>query len=188
VTARLPRQALGSADEAAVVALAMGSDDDAYGELVRRRQEQIRQLLRRLCHDAALADDLAQQTFVQGWRTMRTLKAPGAFGAWLRKLAVNVWLQHVRAAGSRLEGAHADPLPEELWEVPVAEQLDLDAALAQLPAPVRMCIVLAYAEHMSHREISEVTALPLGTVKSHIARGAARLRELLRAYGEQHVG
>jgi RNA polymerase sigma-70 factor (ECF subfamily) len=51
-----------------------------------------------------------------------------------------------------------------------------------------MCIVLAYAEHMSHREISELTALPLGTVKSHILRGAARLRELLRAYGERHVG
>jgi RNA polymerase sigma-70 factor (ECF subfamily) len=188
VTPRLPRQALGSAEEAAVVALAMGSDDDAYGELVRRRHEQIRQLLRRLCRDPALADDLAQQTFVQGWRTIRTLKAPPAFGAWLRKLAVNIFLQHARTPGSRLERSVEDPPPEEAGEPAVAEQLDLDGALAQLPGPVRMCIVLAYAEHMSHREISELTALPLGTVKSHIARGAARLRELLRAYGEQHVG
>jgi RNA polymerase sigma-70 factor (ECF subfamily) len=188
VTGRLPRQALGSAEEAAVVALAMGGDDDAYGELVRRRQEQIRQLLRRLCRDAALADDLAQQTFVQGWRTIRTLKAPGAFGAWLRRLAVNIWLQHARAPGSRLERSLEGPPPEDTAEPSVAERLDLDGALAQLPAPVRVCIVLAYAEHMSHREISEVTALPLGTVKSHIARGAARLRELLHSYGEQHVG
>jgi RNA polymerase sigma-70 factor (ECF subfamily) len=188
VTVLLPRQALGAAEEAVVVALAMGGDDDAYGELVRRRQEQIRHLLRRLCRDPALADDLAQQTFMQAWRTIRTLKAPGAFGAWLRKLAVNTWLQHARAPGSRLETSQADPLPEEPCVASVAEQLDLDGALAQLPAQVRMCIVLAYAEHMSHREISELTTLPLGTVKSHIARGAARLRELLRAYGEQHVG
>jgi RNA polymerase sigma-70 factor (ECF subfamily) len=184
----LPRPALGAAEETAVAALAMGGDDDAYGELVRRRQEQIRHLLRRLCRDPALADDLAQQTFMQAWRTIRTLKAPGAFGAWLRKLAVNTWLQHARAPGNRLEAPHADPLPEEPYVASSAEQLDLDGALAQLPAPVRMCIVLAYAEHMSHREISELTALPLGTVKSHIARGAARLRELLRSYGEQHVG
>ena len=188
MTARLPRQALGSAEEAAVVALAMGGDDDAYGGLVRRRQEQIRQLLRRLCRDAALADDLAQQTFVQGWRRIHTLKTPGAFGAWLRQLAVNTWLQHARAPGRRLERSLENPPPDETREPTVAEQLDLDGALAQLPAPVRMCVVLAYAEHMSHREISAVTALPLGTVKSHIARGAARLRELLRAYGEQHVG
>jgi RNA polymerase sigma-70 factor, ECF subfamily len=47
-------------------------------------------------------------------------------------------------------------------------------------------VVLAYSEGMSHAEISENTALPLGTVKSHIARGTARLRELLQAYGGRH--
>jgi len=47
---------------------------------------------------------------------------------------------------------------------------------------VRLCIVLAYAERMSHREIAAATDIPLGTVKSHISRGSARLRELLGAY------
>jgi RNA polymerase sigma-70 factor (ECF subfamily) len=69
----------------------------------------------------------------------------------------------------------------------VADQLDLDGALARLPPDARLCVVLAYSEGMSHAEISETTAMPLGTVKSHIARGAARLRELLQAYGDRNV-
>jgi RNA polymerase sigma-70 factor (ECF subfamily) len=68
----------------------------------------------------------------------------------------------------------------------VAERLDLDAALATLPPHARLCIVLAYNEGMSHAEISESTAIPLGTVKSHIARGAAHLREILHDYGGRH--
>jgi DNA-directed RNA polymerase specialized sigma24 family protein len=51
-----------------------------------------------------------------------------------------------------------------------------------LSPSVRLCVVLAYHEGMSHGEIASLTQIPLGTVKSHIARGAARLRELLAAY------
>jgi RNA polymerase sigma factor (sigma-70 family) len=204
VTRELSRAALGAAAEAILVALAIGGDDSAYGELVRRRQAQIRDLLRRLCRNTALADDLAQQAFLQAWRRIRTLQAPGAFSAWLRKIAVSVWLQHLRAQGSRPEGhatseranspsagdscgaavhgpAH-EPVHEPAHEPTVAERLDLDRALAQLAPDVRLCIVLAYGERMSHREISEATDLPLGTVKSHITRGAARMRELLHGY------
>jgi RNA polymerase sigma-70 factor, ECF subfamily len=183
VTGGLPRDRLSAAAEALVVALAIAGDDEAYGELVRRRQSQVRQLLRRLSRDPALADDLAQQAFVQAWRTIRTLKAPGAFGAWLRKLAVNVWLQHVRARGVRERSAADSSLPAATDEPATAEQVDLDRALALLAPDVRLCIVLAYGERMSHREVSAATGLPLGTVKSHITRGAARLREILRAYG-----
>jgi RNA polymerase sigma-70 factor (ECF subfamily) len=65
-----------------------------------------------------------------------------------------------------------------------AERIDLDAALALLPEHVRLCVVLAYNEGLSHPEIAALTDMPLGTVKSHIARGAARLREILADYDE----
>ena len=181
---------LGTAAEAVVVAAAMRGDDAAFSELMRRRQSQIRNLLRRLCRNSALADDLAQTAFLQAWRTLRSLRAPGAFGGWLRKLAVNVWLQHLRGPG-----AHREVELEEAQvgvQQPAAgviepstaagEQVDLDRALSLLAPDVRLCIVLSYAERMSHREICETTGFPLGTVKSHIARGAARLRESLSAY------
>jgi RNA polymerase sigma-70 factor (ECF subfamily) len=73
-------------------------------------------------------------------------------------------------------------LPDAAAEPTLTEQLDLDSVLATLPPDVRLCITLAYAERMSHREICEATGLPLGTVKSHITRGATRLRKLLGAY------
>ena len=181
-----PGPALGETSEVAVVALAMSGDDAAYGELVRRRQGGVRNLFRRLTRDPALADDLAQQAFLRAWTSLRTLKSPSAFGPWLRKLAVNCWLQHARrrpqevALGEEMLLAHGASST-------AAERLDLDTALAALPPDVRLCVVLAYSEGMSHAEISDSTALPLGTVKSHIARGAARLRERLQAYGERHV-
>jgi RNA polymerase sigma-70 factor, ECF subfamily len=184
VTRNLPRSALGVAEEAAVVALAMTGDDTAFGELVRRRQSPLRNLLRRLCRDPALADDLSQAAFLQAWRSLSSLKAPGAFGGWLRKLAINLWLQHLRRHSREAQPVSAGQAAETFgYEATVGEKLDLDRALELLPGDVRLCIVLAYAERMSHSEINDVTGIPLGTVKSHIARGSARLREILNAYG-----
>jgi len=183
VTRELPRNSLSVADEVAVVALAITGDDSAFSELVRRRQSSIRNLLRRLCRDPALADDLSQAAFLQAWRSLASLKAPAAFGGWLRRICVNVWLQQARRHGGKQAQLDAGVEAPLKYEVPVAEKLDLDRALGLLPEDVRLCIVLAYSERMSHREISEAIGFPLGTVKSHIARGSARLREILNAYG-----
>ena len=182
MTRTLSQNALLGADEVSVVICAIAGDDDAFGELVRRRQSSIRQLFRRLCRNPALADDLAQQTFLQAWRSVDTLKSPAAFGGWLRRLAINTWLQKVRTARPLSSTTDLDELPDEAAQPTLTEQLDLDSALATLPPDARLCIALAYAERMSHREICEATGLPLGTVKSHITRGATRLRRLLGAY------
>jgi RNA polymerase sigma factor (sigma-70 family) len=185
VTAASPSGALASASEVSIVFLAMNGDDAAYGELVRRRQGAIRNLLRRLTRDADLADDIAQQTFVQGWQSIRGLKSPAAFAGWLRQIAVNFWLQAARSR--KLEALLDQDLGGASPIAAAAQQLDLDAALAQLPADVRLCIVLAYSEGLSHGEISQTTSIALGTVKSHINRGCARLRELLHGYGDVHA-
>ena len=182
MTGAAPGEAFGRAAEAAVVALAMGGDRDAFSELVRRRQSWLRNLLRRLCRDPSLADDLAQQVFLRAWRSLPTLKSVAAFGAWLRRLAINTWLAHVRSAPPPMASLDSAELPVPVAAAATAEQLDLDRALAQLSREERMCVVLAYHEGMSHGEISLVTGLPLGTVKSHIRRGAQRLRSLLGAY------
>ena len=153
----------------------MSGDAAAFSELVRRRQSALRNLLRRLSRDPALADDLAQQAFVKAWRSLPKLRSVGAFGAWLRRLAVNTWLEHVRAAPALPMASGAEELAAAPGRAPATdEQLDLDRALAQLAPDERLCIVLAYSEGMSHGEISALTALPLGTVKSHIRRGGVR--------------
>jgi RNA polymerase sigma factor (sigma-70 family) len=170
-----------------VVALAKSGDVPAFEELVKRRQSSLRNFLRRLCGDAVLADDLAQQAFLRAWRGMGSLKTNLAFGAWLRRLAVNAWLDHGRRhdpldmidAGSEQAIEEPDPVGAQA----LGESVDLQRALSTLAAPVRLCIVLFYSEGMSHSEISEATELPLGTVKSHINRGLERLQKLLRTEG-----
>jgi len=173
---------LASAAEISLVALAMSGDDSAFGELVRRRQGAIRRLMGQLSGDWALADDLAQEAFLQAWRKLRTLRSPGAFGGWLRRIAVNVFLPHIRRADAAIQDS------ERVASYPAVDngdssiKMDLEKALAQLRPDERLCVVLAYGERMSHSEIRAATGLPLGTVKSHITRGSARLRQYLRAY------
>jgi RNA polymerase sigma factor (sigma-70 family) len=167
--------------EPMMVSLARAGDRRAFAELVHRRQSSIRNLMRRCCGDLTLADDLAQQVFLQVWLKIRTLKQSKAFGGWLRRLAISVWLQHLRKHDV-LQGA------EEPTEFDLAQNgstsvgLDLDGALALLPNTVRLCVVLSYHEGLSHPEIAELMTLPLGTVKSHINRGTQRLRQILAAY------
>jgi RNA polymerase sigma-70 factor (ECF subfamily) len=171
-----------SASEPALLVLAQSGDDEAFGELVRRRQSGVRGLLRRLSGDAALGDDLAQDTFVRAWLTLGQLRDRSAFGGWLRQIAVNVWLQHARRASVPLDFVSGDELEQAApvdRPVRLADRIDLDAALTRLRAPERLCVVLAYSEGMSHGEIAAATGLPLGTVKSHLSRGAARLRRWL---------
>ena len=178
---RDPRGRLEDAPEEYVVALAMSGDDSAYGELVRRRQKRVRDMLRRLCGNHALADDLAQTTFVQAWRGIRALRDPGAFGGWLKRVAVNAWLAEARRVPAPIDDdedaflAAADPAPSPERS---AGGIDLERALARLGPAERLCVVLAHGEGMTHAEIAEATGLPVGTVKSHVLRGRDRLRRI----------
>jgi len=167
--------------EAFLVIMARTGDSKAFEELVQRRQSSIRNLMRRFCGDHALADDLAQQVFLKLWLNIRRLKKPSAFGAWLRRIAVSVWLQHVRKRDA-LRGARELSGTETAQPAPASVGLDLDRALATLPDAERLCLVLSYHEGLTHTEIADLTHLPLGTVKSHIRIAADRLRNALSAY------
>ena len=137
--------------------------------------------MRRNCREPALADDLSQQVFLQAWRTLPQLHDPARFGPWLKRLAVNVWLQHARRNDPIRD---ADELRDEAARTDDSARIamDLDTALADLAPDARLCVVLAYHEGMTHDEIAALTAMPVGTVKSHIRRGTLRLREQLAAY------
>lgn len=178
-----PRTTYADNLEPLVVRLASRGDRGAFEELVRRRQSWVRNLMRRLSRDPALADDLAQHVFIQVWRKIPQLQHPERFPGWLKRLAVNVWLQHHRKsdvlASSETIDDHEQPVDHT-----TGVALDVDHALALLPNAVRLCVVLAYHAEMSHSEIAEATSLPLGTVKSHIRRGTEKLESLLSAYSE----
>ena len=167
--------------EVVLVGMARKGDREAFAELVNRRQLWIRNLMRRCCGDHALADDLAQQAFLQAWRSVDHLQRPGRFGPWLKRLAINMWLQHLRKKDPLRNTEEHDNTRQPHRDV-TSVAIDLDRALAELPDHVRLCIVLSYHEGMTHEEVSEMTSIPLGTVKSHIRRGTQRLQQMLSAY------
>ena len=180
---RLAAADLQKAADTLVIALACAGDDSAFGELMRRRQSRVRKFMYHMCRQPALGDDLAQQVFLKAWRSLGSLRSAVAFDGWLKKIMVNVWLEEVRrgklvtVADVELEDLAVEPES-------TAARMDLDAALSTLSPDMRVCVVLAYNEGHSHPEIAELTGLPMGTVKSNISRGAARLREILAGYGE----
>ncbi len=162
-----------------IVGLARTHDRLAFEELLRRYQSWIRHLLYQFCGHAELADDLAQDVFLMAWRKIVVLRDPNLFRAWLKRIAVTTWLEHLR----RRDPLRLSETMEETGhnETP-GTRMDLDRALACLPITVRLCIVLAYQENMTHQEIAELTGQPLGTVKSHIRRGTQRLQQTLADY------
>ena len=179
----LTREQYSASPESLLVGLARNGDREAFAELVQRRQAWVRSLMRRCSGKITLADDLAQQVFLQGWQSIRHLQQASRFGAWLKRIAINVWLQYVRRNDPLRDANEHDDNDSALGDK-ADMNMDLDRALAMLPGTVRLCVVLSYHEGMKHREISQHTGLPLGTVKSHIRRGVKRLRASLSAYDD----
>lgn len=163
-----------------LVLLAMAGDELAFATIASRYQAHIRTLLFRMCGDRTLADDIAQETFVKAWRNLHRLRDAEAFSAWLRRTAVRTALDVLRKAKGEtpLDEENEPGAPLSHAEAANAK-LDVEAALLTLSPPARTCILLFYGEGMSHQEVSEETGVPVGTVKSHIARGTVRLRAFL---------
>jgi len=178
---RLSAAELATAADPLVIALACAGDDGAFAEIVRRRQGRVRKFMVHLCRQSSLSDDLAQQAFLTAWRSLAQLREVAAFDAWLKRIMISTWIGELRRRKLKYAG---EPAPEDFGSAQdgTAERMDLDAALATLPDEMRLCVVLAYNDGMSHSEIARATRLPLGTVKSNIARGAARLRDQLAGY------
>jgi RNA polymerase sigma factor (sigma-70 family) len=155
-----------------------------FEALVREHQSRVRSQLRRLTRgDAALADDLAQDTFVLAWRHVGSFRGDARVSTWLYRIAYNTFLAHVRSAREHepLDEERADaPLPDASHEV--VQRIDIERALAALPEPERVALIHCFQLDLSHAEAAEVLGWPLGTLKSHVARGKARLRERLVAW------
>lgn len=164
------------AADVTTVLLAIAGSEAAFDALMRRYQGRIRILLRRACGNATLADDLTQVAFAKAWLQLGTLRDATRFFPWLRRIALNAAIDHARA-----HNLHADILSEGDAAVDSGAdlRLDLDAALQQLTFAQRACVLLAYGEGMSHQEIGTALRMPVGTVKSHIARAIPYLRRTL---------
>jgi RNA polymerase sigma-70 factor (ECF subfamily) len=179
-----------SADNELVARAVSGQDTAAFGELVRRHQSHVRNFLRKLAGDYALADDLAQDCFMHAWDKLQTYTGRGSFIGWLLKVAYTTFLQSKRKSkryAEILESAGRVADQEERSTVqPVDEVMDLDKYLAVLTIEERAIMVMSYACGLSHREIGDATDMPVGTVKSVIFRGKEKIRNSFEIKDHQH--
>ena len=162
-------------------------DDDqhAFGELVRRHQSSVRGLLRQLTRtDVALADDLAQDTFLRAYKNIRSFRGEARFSTWLYRIAYNCFREDARRR-KELVGIDEAQLETE-QDTQVADpglRHDLMHALNLLPLNERSAVLLCCQNGLSHDEAARVLDIPLGTVKTNVLRGREKLKRSLAAWG-----
>jgi RNA polymerase sigma factor (sigma-70 family) len=163
-----------------LVAAAQGGSAEAFSRLVERHQQALRAFLRRACGDWAMADDLAQETLMAAWSRIGRLKAGASVRAWLCGIGYNKHLTAVRSAGrERVRGAAYEADRQAALDAAPEDKIALDKAMSGLPSEQRACVALCLAADFSHAEAAEALDMPLGTVKSHVSRGRARLLQAL---------
>jgi RNA polymerase sigma-70 factor, ECF subfamily len=188
--------------DAQLIARCVVADDrHAFAELVRRHQSAVRACLRKLTGgNHALADDLAQETFVLAWRNLKAFRQEARFSTWLYRIATNCWLAQARKRREELLGdrdgqvADDDPDTDDPAEA-VADhtrsaslKLDLERAMRVLSEPERAAIVQCYDNDLSHEEAAYVLGMPVGTVKTHIYRAKQKLRAAMAAWAPEERG
>lgn len=164
----------------AAAALAIRGDAAAFGVLVRTHQSHLRGFLLRLTKgNSALADDLAQETFLEAFKKIAQFSGGNFFG-WLCAIAWSRYLMEARKR--KLE--NLDDQPEIADDVPEAENAslirhDLESAMAELHPMQRAALTLCFALGQSNEEAAQTLNIPLGTLKSHVNRGRAKLAQML---------
>lgn len=168
-----------AASDAELTALVVATRNTAaFGELVRRHQGLVRSMLQRMCRNHALADDLAQDAFIRAFEKIGSFKGTGTFKSWLCSIAYTEFLKSARKRKSTERAMEKFKSGQEDSEAPrdMGNVVDLDRALATLKEDERAAVVLCYSCGMSHSEAADATGMPLGTVKSHVNRGRAKLQ------------
>ena len=171
--------------DAELVARVLVDDDHhAFAELVRNHQSTVRGLLRQLTgSDVALADDLAQETFLRAYKNLRSFRGEARFSTWLYRIAYNCFREYARKR-RELVGIDEEQLEREQdpQTVDPALRQDLMHAMSLLPIHERTAIVLCCQNGLSHEEASRVLDIPLGTVKTNVLRGREKLKRTLAAW------
>ena len=159
-------------------------DPLSFSLLVKMHQSAIRNFIRRLtAGDLELADDLSQNTFMKAYRNIGSYSGKGKFVSWLLQIAYREFVDEVRR---NTKHQNQVTLNEELlneqsnydWDRQ-ANAISLNRAMLNL-SPIEQAILsLNYAEGLTHEEISQLMELPVGTVKTKIARAKLKLKSML---------
>ena len=178
-------------------------DERAFRELLEAHRDRVYNITFRMLGNRAEAEDVAQEVFIQVFKTIETFRGDSKFSTWLYRIAVNTCKNRIKYLARRHDrdrdeldessngqhgavGAIGAPQPKSPDRALEAVQMEkvLQDAIAELDEDQRIVVVLRDVEDLSIEEICEITKLPDGTVKSRLHRARAVLRKRL----QRHVG
>jgi RNA polymerase sigma-70 factor, ECF subfamily len=174
-----------SGDEAcasgAQLARAIAGDGAAFAALVRRHQRAVYSLGLRMLSDRFQAEDLAQEVFLQLYRSLSSLESEAHLAFWLRRVTINRAIDRLRREPLGISATleEADGLASESAEVDPILERRLRSLLRELPPAARAVVLLRYQEDLDPTEIARTLKMSVNTVKSHLRRSLALLRERL---------
>jgi RNA polymerase sigma-70 factor, ECF subfamily len=183
--------------ERKLVERAKSGERAAVRELIDLHKDRLFGFIWRMVRDHHEAEDVCQDAFLKAFASLNTFSTDYRFSTWLFTIAYRVCLNRLRRKRA-LTGAdvQVSSLPLETDETPstVLESREASelrqgiwSAVDRLTAPQRAAVLLFYRHEMSCQEISRVVQLPLATVKSHLHRARARLREMLESVSDQEL-
>jgi len=187
--------------DAQLVERALGGDQDAYRLLVGRHQRAVYNVIVRMLRNPALAQDLAQETFLRAFSHLDSFDPRFRFTSWLLRIAHNVAVDALRRKSPEelpldppgppavsqgvMQAALVDPRSDEAARLVEHGDLTraLEWALARIRPEYRKLLVLRHHHELSYEEVAAVTGLPVGTVKSYLHRARAEMARLLESAG-----
>jgi RNA polymerase sigma-70 factor, ECF subfamily len=175
-----------------LVAAARSGDRDALDQLLRRHYDRVHGVCRRIVGATRDADDAAQETMIRIVRGLGAFDGRSSFSTWVYRIATNTALDELRRRSRRPhlhlvdddDGIRHEQVDELAYRRvdAVVDRMAIDDALAELPDDFRAAVVLRDVADLDYAEIADVLGVPVGTVKSRIARGRA---QLMAALGNQ---
>ena len=187
-------------DEVALIQSARGGDLDSFNGLILAYQDSVFNTALRILGDDQLAADASQEAFLSAFRSLHSFRG-GSFRAWLLRTVTNACYDELRrrkrrptvalepetANGDEIDTPHwladASMSPEQRAEAAELQQA-IQRCLDGLPTKFRAVVVLADVQGLDYLEVAAAAGVPLGTVKSRLARGRLQLRECLRGFRE----
>lgn len=157
---------------------ASAGESAAFAALVRRYQRAVYSIALRMLSDRHRAEDLAQEVFLQLYRSLDAIGSDAHLAFWLRKVAVNRAIDRIRqeARHDNEPLTQADTVVDEAGDADPLLQRRMAELVAQLPPAARAVVVLRYQEDLDPVDIASTLDMPLNTVKSHLKRSLASLR------------
>ena len=163
-------------DKSLIVLVLLNDDHKAYEKIVLKYQSDVRGLFVKLTNgDKALADDLAQDTFIRAYKYLKTYKATASFSTWLYRISYNVFIDHTKSIKKTDDIDGYDCISED--DKDVGSEIDMQNAMKVLNENEKAAILLHYDKGYSHNEIASIMQIPLRTVKTHILRAKEKLKK-----------